>query len=169
MPCDVEILREIPLFALLDNEELAVLAEQVELAHFAPRQRIYRIGDPGERAYVVIVGAVDVTTVDDDNQDVTLDRPSRGEFFGMASTLDETPHQTNAIATEATTCLAVDRNDILVLLHTKPHAGMDMLTVLGRQFHTAQQLVRTRAMRNPNDMIESESTVGERIADAVAG
>jgi len=61
MACDVEILREIPPFTLLDNEELAVLAEQVELAHFAPRQRIYRIGDPGERACVVIVGAVDVT------------------------------------------------------------------------------------------------------------
>jgi CRP/FNR family cyclic AMP-dependent transcriptional regulator len=47
-------------------------------------------------------------------------------------------------------------------------AGMDMLTVLGRQFHAAQQLVRTRATRNPNEVIEREATVGERIADAVA-
>jgi uncharacterized membrane protein len=46
---------------------------------------------------------------------------------------------------------------------------MDMLTVLGRQIHTTQQLVRVRASRNPNDMIESEATFGERIADVVAG
>jgi len=168
MPCDLEIIREVPLFALLDDEELAVLAEQVEIAQFAPRQRIYRINDPGDRAYVMISGAVQVTTIDEDHQDVVVDQPGRGEFFGFASMLDQTPHQTNAIALEATTCVRVDRDDILALLQKKPHAGMDMLTVLGRQFHAAQQLVRNRASRNPNEMIESEATVGENIADAVA-
>ena len=34
MACDLEILRHVPLFALLDDEELAVLAEQVELQNF---------------------------------------------------------------------------------------------------------------------------------------
>jgi CRP/FNR family transcriptional regulator, cyclic AMP receptor protein len=168
MSCDLEIIREVPLFALLDDEELAVLAEQVDLAQFAPRQRIYRINDPGDRAYVMISGAVQVTTIDEDHQDVVVDEPRRGEFFGFASMLDQTPHQTNAIALEATTCVRVDRNDILALIQKKPHAGMDMLTVLGRQFHAAQQLVRNRAMRNPNEMIESEATTGEKIADTVA-
>jgi uncharacterized membrane protein len=116
----------------------------------------------------MISGAVQVTTIDEDHQDVVVDQPGRGEFFGFASMLDQTPHQTNAIALEATTCVRVDRDDILALLQKKPHAGMDMLTVLGRQFHGAQQLVRNRASRNPNDMIESEATVGENIADAVA-
>jgi CRP/FNR family cyclic AMP-dependent transcriptional regulator len=169
MACDLEILRDVPLFALLDDDELAVLAQQVELDSFAPRQRIYRIGEPGVEAYVLISGAVQVTTVDEDNQDVIVDQPGRGEFFGLASMLDETPHQTNAFAMEATTCLKVDRADLMALLQQKPHAGMDMLTVLGRQFHAAQQLVRTRATRNPNDLIESEATFGETIADAVAG
>jgi uncharacterized membrane protein len=168
MSCDLEIIREVPLFALLDDEELAVLAEQVDLAQFAARQRIYRIDDPGDRAYVMISGAVQVTTIDEDHQDVVVDEPRRGAFFGFASMLDQTPHQTNAIALEATTCVRVDRNDILALIQKKPHAGMDMLTVLGRQFHAAQQLVRNRAMRNPNEMIESEATAGEKIADAVA-
>jgi CRP/FNR family cyclic AMP-dependent transcriptional regulator len=45
---------------------------------------------------------------------------------------------------------------------------MDMLTVLGRQFHASQQLVRLRASRNPNDVIEEDMTFGERVADAVA-
>jgi uncharacterized membrane protein len=45
---------------------------------------------------------------------------------------------------------------------------MDMLAVLGRQLHASQHLVRSRATRNPNEMIESEATTGENIADAVA-
>src|SRR5260370_24446245 len=48
-------------------------------------------------------------------------------------------------------------------------AGMDMLTVLGKQFHASQQLVRVRANRNPNEVIEGKATFGQRIADRVAG
>ena len=44
---------------------------------------------------------------------------------------------------------------------------MDMLTVLGRQFHASQQLVRLRAMRNANEVIEEKSTLPDRIADSM--
>ena len=169
MACDASILREVPFFALLDDEELAVLAGQVDLTKFAARQRIYRIGDPGGRAYVLVSGAVRVTTVDEDQQDVVVDEPAGGEFFGFASMLDNSPHQTNAIAVDETVCIEVDRDDIETLIQRRPHAAMDMLSVLGRQIHGAQQLVRVRAARNPNEIIEAEMTVGERIADGVAG
>ena len=168
MACDPQILKQVPLFALLDGDELAVLAGQVELKTFAPRQRIYRIGDPGGRAYVLVSGAVQVSTVDEDHQDVVVDQPARGEFFGFAAMLEQTPHQTKAIALTDTVCVEVARNDIFTLLQQKPHAGMDMLSVLGHQFHTAQQLVRGRAARNPNEMIEAEATFSERVADSVA-
>jgi CRP/FNR family cyclic AMP-dependent transcriptional regulator len=169
MACNPEVLKHVPLFALLDEDETAVLAGQVELKEFAPRQRIYKMGDPGGQAYVMVSGTVRVTTVDQDHQEVVVDEPQHGEFFGFASMLEQTPHQTTAIALDEAVCLEVDRHDIAVLLQRKPLAGMDMLTVLGRQFHASQQLVRLRAMRNPNDVIDREATFGERIADTVAG
>ena len=169
MPCNPDDLKSVPLFALLDDDERAVLAAQVELRKFAARQRIYKIGDPGGHAYVMVSGHVQVTTVDEDHQEVVIDQPEHGEFFGFASMLEQTPHQTSALATEETVCIEVDRNDIMTLLQQKPHAGMDMLTVLGRQFHASHQLIRIRANRNPNAIIEQESTFGERIADMVAG
>jgi len=169
MPCNPDLLRSVPLFALLDDDETAVLASQVEVKSFASRERIYKIGAPGGQAYVMITGKVRVSTVDEDGQDVIVDEPSVGEIFGFASMLEETPHHTNAVALEESTCLEIDRHDITVLLERKPHAGMDLLTVLGRQIHAAQELARVRASRNPNDIIEKEATFGERIADAVAG
>ncbi len=168
MPCTPEVLKNVPLFALLDDEEAAVLAAQVEVKRFAPHQRIYKMGDDGRRAYVVVTGRVRLTTIDEDQQEVIIDEPSPGEFFGFASMLDGTAHQTGAIAVEETTAIEVERNDIAVLLARKPMAGLDMLTVLGRQYHAAQRLVRTRAARNPNEVIAESSTRGERIADAVA-
>jgi CRP/FNR family transcriptional regulator, cyclic AMP receptor protein len=168
MACDPQILRQVPLFALFDEDELCLLAAQVEVKKFAARQRIYKIGDPGGTAYVIVSGQVLVTMVDEDHQDVEVDRPGTGEFCGFASMLEGTPHHTNATAIEEAVCLEVDRHDIETLLKQKPHAGMDMLSVLGRQFHSAQQLVRLRAARHPNEVIEEEETLGERVADSVA-
>jgi CRP/FNR family cyclic AMP-dependent transcriptional regulator len=168
MACSPETLKHVPLFALLDEEETAVLAGQVEVKTFVPRQRIYKMGDPGGRAYVMVSGRVRVTTVDQDHQEVVVDEPSHGEFFGFASMLEQTPHETEAIAVDETVCLEVDRHDISVLLERKPMAGMDMLAVLGRQFHASQRLVRVRANRHPNEIIEADATFGERIADTVA-
>jgi CRP/FNR family transcriptional regulator, cyclic AMP receptor protein len=168
MACNPEVLKNVPLFALLDDDETAVLAGQVELKTFASRERIYKRGDPGGQAYVMVSGKVRVTTVDEDHQEVIVDEPGEGQFFGFASMLDETPHQTDAIALEETACLEVSRDDITVLLQRKPLAGMDLLTTLGRQFHASQELVRLRANRNPNEVIEEEATLGERIADSVA-
>ena len=169
MACNPEVLKHVPLFALLDEEETAVLAGQVQLKTFAPRQRIYKIGDSGGQAYVVVSGRVRVATVDQDQQEVVVDEPSHGEFFGFASMLEQTPHQTEAVAIDEAVCLEVDQKDIAVLLQRKPLAGMDMLRVLGRQFHASQQLVRLRANRHPNEVIEEDATLGERLADVVAG
>ncbi|MFN7926257.1 MAG: DUF1003 domain-containing protein [Bryobacteraceae bacterium] len=168
MACDAELLTNVPLFSLLDADERAVLASHVEVRTYAPNERIYRAGDAGGAGYVVIGGSVRVTLIDEDNQEVTVDQPDHGGFFGFASLLDGTPHQTNARALTAASCLEIDREDLLHLLRRRPEAGMDMLAVIGRQFHAAQRLVQARAMRNPNEVIEESATTGERIADAVA-
>jgi len=168
MSCGPDILRSVPLFALLDDEETAVLAAQVEVKNFGARERIYKKGDAGGQAYVMLSGKVRVSTVDEDQQEVIVDEPARGEFFGFASMLEQTLHQTSAIALEETSCIEVSRDDIAVLLRRKPDSGMDLLTTLGRQLHATQELVRMRATRNPNELIETEATFAERIADHVA-
>jgi len=168
MSCNAEELRHVPLFSLLDEDELYVLSQQVELRDFAANQRIYKAGEPGTRAFVTMTGAVTVTLLDEDGQEVLFSEPRHGDVFGFASMLEGTNHQTTAIATEPTTCLEIDRNDISILLERKPQAGLDMLTVLAREIHSAQGVIRGRAMRNPNELIDEQETFGERIADHVA-
>ena len=168
MACDQELLKAVPLFSLLDEEERAVLAQQVELRQFPRGTRIFRRGDVAGAGYIVVDGEVRVTMIDDDHQEFTIDEPRAGGFFGFASLLDGMPHQTSAVATEAATCIEVDRPDLLALMRAKPDAGMDMLSTLGRHLHAAHELARMRSLRSPNEVIEEQSTFGERIADRVA-
>jgi CRP/FNR family cyclic AMP-dependent transcriptional regulator len=168
MSCQKEELKHVPLFGLLDEEELGLLASLVEMKKFAPRQRIYKIDEAADRAYVMLTGAIRVTTFDEDHQEVVVDEPSHGEFFGFASMIEQARHRTSAHAVEESTCLEVNRAAIETLLLRKPMAGMDMMTALGRQFHAAQELVRRRASRNANEVIEEASTFAQRVADGVA-
>ncbi len=54
MACDPEVLKHVPLFADLDEDETAVLAGQLEMKTFLPRQRIYKRGHAGGQAYVMV-------------------------------------------------------------------------------------------------------------------
>lgn len=168
MPCDPAYLRNVPIFELLDDDELNILAAQIEVRHFAPRQRIFKAGEAAGHAYIVISGVVHVTIIDEDKQEVLIDEPDHGDFFGFASMLQQTAHQTTATAAEETVCVEIGRDDIEKLLASRPMAGMDMLTMQARKFHASQNLVRGRATRSANEMIEEQSTFGERLADSVA-
>jgi len=168
MPCDPDELRHVPLFALLDDDEARILSMQIETRKFSPRQRIFKAGDPADHGYVVMSGKARVAATDEDQQEVIVDEPTHGDFFGFASMLQETEHQTIAVALEETVCLEVGRDDLEELLKRRPMAGMDMLTVQARQFHATQKLVQNRMARNANELIEEQSTFGQRLADSVA-
>src|ERR1700761_5903628 len=105
MPYTADELSHVPLFSLLDKDELAILAQQVESREFAPRQRIYKAGELSKSGYVVLSGAVRVTLVDEDGQEGVFSEPHHGDFFGFASMLENTTHATTAVATEPTTCV----------------------------------------------------------------
>src|SRR5437773_735366 len=168
MACDPNVFAEVPIFSLLDADERAILADHVELRRFVGRQRIYRVGDPGSRAYIVLTGRVEVSMVDDEQRPVVVDTPQHGELFGLSSMLAESPHLTTAVALDDTSVIEIDRNDIAALLQRKPMAGLDMLTMVGKQFRAAQELVRVRAVRNPNEEIAEAQTMADRVADSVA-
>lgn len=168
MACDPNVFADVPIFSLLDADERAILADHVELRRFAARQRIYKAGDPGSRAYIVLIGRVEVSMIDDEQRQVVVDTPQPGEMFGLSSMLAESPHLTTALALEDTSVIEVDRSDVAALLQRKPMAGLDMLTMVGKQFRAAQELVRMRAVRNPNEEIAEAETMADRVADRVA-
>jgi len=64
MACNPEALKHVPLFALLDDEETAVLAGQVELKKFCATPAHLQNGRDDRQAYVMVTGRVRVTTLD---------------------------------------------------------------------------------------------------------
>lgn len=170
---DPTIFNDVDLFALLDEEERRVLAQQVDIVEFEAGQTIFKVGEAGIHAYIVQRGRVSVSLKTIDNEEIVIDIADRGDIFGMSSLLAQAEHMTTAVALESTQAIEIDLNDILVLVQQKPQAGLDMMTTLEKQLRSTQELmrnrvVRNRVVRNPNVEIEQAETFGERMADAVA-
>jgi CRP/FNR family cyclic AMP-dependent transcriptional regulator len=54
-----------------------------QIRRFAPRQRIFKAGDPAEHGYVMMSGKVHVTTTDEDQQVVVVDEPDARRFLRL--------------------------------------------------------------------------------------
>jgi uncharacterized membrane protein len=73
---------------------------------------------------------------------------------------------------ENTKLIAVDQNDLNILVTAHPAAALDMMAALSKRIHDSNRLVQERTIRNPNDEVPQTIGFGERVSDyltAVAG
>jgi uncharacterized membrane protein len=168
MSTTADVLGEVPLFALLDDQERAVLAERVEMLKFEPGAILFNVGDPGDSMYVVTSGDVEVFTKTKTGEEVILERPGPGDFFGEISLLDEGPRTAGARAKSAVEVLEVDRGDLDELIKLKPAAAMDLLAATGRRLRQNAMLIRNSATRNVNEEVEDDRSMVMKAADWIS-
>jgi CRP/FNR family cyclic AMP-dependent transcriptional regulator len=168
MPLEPEMMRRIPLFQLLDDDELAELAAHIDEAHYRANQTIFKTGDPGNNMHVVLDGKVETFILDDDGERLVLDTVEAGDIFGELSLLDNEPRSASAVALVPTRTFIIDRDDLQRLFTKKPAAALDILAILGKRIRQTDILLSRRVARNPNVAIEEKLRFGDRVADAVA-
>ena len=162
------MLADVSLFALLDEQELALLAERVEKVEFGEGKIIFDVGDPGASMYVITEGEVVLSIKTKTGEEMFFESPGRGDFFGEISLLDEGPRTATARAKSHVTAIQIDRGDLDELFRLRPAAAMDLLTATGRRLRHNAMLIRNAATRNVNDVeIDTRSAV-MKVADWIA-
>lgn len=125
----VERLRQVPLFAGLDDEGLERLASIANEFQAPSGHVLMERGQAGTGLFVVEEGSVRV--------DVPGGEPvilGPGEFVGELSVLADTPRSARVCVEEDVTALAVRRNDLDQLLEAEPRLALAMLRILARRF-----------------------------------
>jgi CRP-like cAMP-binding protein len=117
-----ELLASAPLFAGVDADGLATLADRVVEVSFAPGHVIARQGDVGTGFFVVAEGTVGV--VRDGRTIATL---GPGEFFGELSVLDGLPRTAQVVATTPTVCLALATWDFEAVVREQPSVALSVM------------------------------------------
>jgi uncharacterized membrane protein len=168
MATTAQMLAEVPLFALLDSQERSLLAARVEVVRFDAGDVIFNYGDPGDSMFVLKSGDVELTVKTKTGENVVLERPTAGDFFGEISLLDEGPRTAKATAISDVEALEVDRGDLDELFRLKPAAALDLLAATGRRLRQTALLIRNASTRNPNEDIEDRRTLVMKITDWIA-
>src|SRR4051812_30262894 len=95
---DVQMLSEIPLFALMGDAERATLAELLETVRYRKGETIFRTGEPGNSLIILRSGRVRVVLEDDQGQRIVLGEGGPGEMYGEVSLLDGGPRTASIVA-----------------------------------------------------------------------
>jgi CRP/FNR family cyclic AMP-dependent transcriptional regulator len=168
MTPDTQVLREIPLFKLLDEREQQDLMRVLERRSCAAGETLFNFGEPGDSLYIVVAGRIELFIKDTTGSKIVLTVCEPGEVFGELSLFDGGARTASAVALEDTELLVLDRQDLVQFLRRNPDAALDFLSMMGQRIRSADALLRKTAARNINEELEISMTLGDRIADVIA-
>jgi CRP/FNR family cyclic AMP-dependent transcriptional regulator len=163
-----EMLADVPLFALLDDQERAALADRLDVVTHTCGTCIFSRGDPGDTLFIVRKGAVEMWFKNDTGERIVLETARAGDFFGDLSLLDGGPRTTSALVVEDLEALVVDRGDLDEFLHARPAAALDFLAATGRRLRDTSERLRHAVSRDSNVVEADKRTRVMIIADWIS-
>ncbi|WP_084645427.1 sensor histidine kinase [Devosia insulae] len=138
-----DLIRQVPIFAELNEAEASELWHAGERVNVAPGEVFIREGEQGGSLYIILVGAVEVTKQDGEHE-VTLATRGPGEFLGEMSLLEQAARTASVRATEPSELLAIGSEAFRQLLARRPEAAATLLrTVTSRLRSTEASLVQS--------------------------
>lgn len=136
------ILRHVPFFAMLPEEDIAPINQRFQEQGFEPGEPIYYTGDPATRLYVMAAGKVKQMRHTLAGQDVLLDILSEGDFFGSLSILGDVTYSDTALAQTMVCTLSIDAEGFGEILRAYPPVALEVLNITGQRLRDAQEAIR---------------------------
>jgi hypothetical protein len=133
---EAAVLRNVPLLASLDSARLKLLAFTGERLEYSPGDVLFRQGDEGEEAYVILAGNADIVVERELNR-VVLYSLGPGQMIGELAMLCDTPRSATVRAKTSLTALRLNREVFFETMRQDPAFSFKVARDLG------ERLVRT--------------------------
>lgn len=116
----VSFLKEVPLFASLDDATIKALCSHIKLRKYAKNSAIVRQGEEGAHFYTIVDGTADVI-VETGGKTKTVGRLSTGDSFGETALLEKGKRTASVVATTPSTLFEISRQafDEFVVSHAE--------------------------------------------------
>lgn len=124
----INILRSLPIFEGLGDGELKKVARLFKQKLYQPGEVVFKKGDHGGEAYIVVRGQVDICL---ENSPRPVGTVSNGQIFGELALLDGPARGARAISRQPTVMLVVERQAFIELAQREPHLGLVIVRNIG--------------------------------------
>jgi CRP-like cAMP-binding protein len=136
------MLARVGLFADLSSAELIGLAGLMRPRPYARDEVIYLRGDPGTAFYVLANGRVKITLTSPDGKELILRRLGPGDFHGELALLDDQPRSADAISTEPSVLLVLQRDAFKQFLAEHPMVATKLLATVSQYLRRNAELIQ---------------------------
>lgn len=164
----LELLRTIPMFEGLNEDDLAALATSVTERRFGAGEMIFNQGDLSTEMYIVATGHVNIHLPGEASRRVSLKDITRGEYFGELALFDDKPRSASALATTDAVLLELGRDTLSAYLKVRPGAAMAILRTMAERLRETNTMLSERAAKNVVKELEENLRWSDRLADKVA-
>ncbi|MBM3508671.1 MAG: cyclic nucleotide-binding domain-containing protein [Alphaproteobacteria bacterium] len=142
---EVELLRNIPLFARIEPSKLKLLAFTSERLSYQRGQDLCVQGEDGDSAYIIIEGTAEVI-VNTQTGPLTVAGMKKNDVVGEIAILCDVPRTATVRATSDLTALRISKDLFFRLVTEFPQMAVEIMRVLaGRLNTTTAQLMQARA------------------------
>jgi CRP/FNR family transcriptional regulator, cyclic AMP receptor protein len=140
------LLRQVPLFARLDERQLGVLARELVRRNFARNAKIIGAGDPTDSLYIVVSGRLKVLMSDEQGREVILAILGPGEFFGEMGLLDDSPRSASVVTLEPCELLTISKTDFKRSLAENFELSVNVMRGLVQRLREADRKIGSLAL-----------------------
>ena len=144
---EVELLRNIPLFAKLEPSKLKLLAFTAERITYEADQVLFRQGDVGDAAYIIVDGSAKVL-VDTDQGEIEVATLARNDFVGEIAILCDVPRTATVQATAQTVTLRINKDLFFRLVAEFPEMSVEIMRELASRLERTTQQLREALAQN---------------------
>ena len=140
------MLRNVPLFAVLDEVQLNALAGVISRRSLLKNRVVLQAGDPTDSLYIVISGRTKVQMADDEGKEVILAVLGPGDFFGEMGLIDDEPRAASVLTTEPCEFVVITKDDFNALLKNNFEIAMVIMRGLVKRLREADRKIESLAL-----------------------
>ncbi|MBO6561919.1 MAG: cyclic nucleotide-binding domain-containing protein [Nisaea sp.] len=145
---EVELLKNIPIFAKIEPSKLKLLAFTSERLNYADGQVLFNQGDSGDAAYIIIDGTASVL-IDTDDGKIEVAQLSKGDIVGEIAILCDVPRTATVQAKQSLTTLKIAKEAFFRLVTDFPQIAVEIMRELAARLE--QTNMRLRAALSDKD------------------
>jgi CRP/FNR family cyclic AMP-dependent transcriptional regulator len=138
---EVELLRNIPLFAKIDGSKLKLLAFTSQRLTFAPNDVVFEQGDAGDAAYIIIGGEADVI-VGTPGGPLVVATLKQNEIVGEIAILCDVPRTATVQAKTQLTTLRISKDLFFNLVVEFPEISVEIMRELAHRLEQTTARLR---------------------------
>ncbi|MGC9220176.1 MAG: Crp/Fnr family transcriptional regulator [Solirubrobacteraceae bacterium] len=137
------LLRSVPVFAELSDEDLMAVASVAVARRFDAGDAVFLEGDSGDSCYVVSSGLARAVRQNQDGRSITLAHFTAGDMFGELAMFGDEPRSATVDTLEPTEVIVVPRRDVQRLIRQHPEIAVKLMASLAQRLRaTNERLAR---------------------------